>query len=556
MIRINGNPLTQWDTGRAVTVTDIAANRVHFANKGDSKAVIMELVDGQAKIPDYLLQTGKQICAYAVADGVTIESKSFFVTNRERPENYVYDEDQRNFIYTLIENAQEATKAANQAAEKANLAAQGAGESSLRANAAAEEAEDAAKTAKYFLVVGEANGTPIHLDDATDQYLVGGRIFGKTMQSGVPTPAAPVPLVSAGGDGSVNIRTAGKNLLRCTAATTTNRGITFSVAPDGTILVNGTATENAYLTIGTINLHPGKYLLRGNSSGSSTTHRIFITNGTNEYNNYTADREFTVTESGTWTVRVLVNAGTAVSNLKLYPMVRLASITDPEYERYKTATEMTIVTPNGLCGISVPSGGNYTDANGQQWVCDEIDLDRGVYIQRTGKWIIDGSIVPSSLSEGNNGGTVLVYTYANVMNGISTNRAPKMCDKLQSPTSVNPVSYKDCEVGSWSFNTAMAQDVYLIFNVGELNTEEEVTAYLRANPITFIGILATPIETSMSAEEVAAFGDLRTYRGHTTISNSGQAHMEIEYVMDAKKYIDSLVGTGGSSAGILNATVE
>lgn len=553
MIEIIGSELNQWDTGRAVNVTVTEASHIHFANQGDSKAVIMDLANTQALIPDYLLQTGKQLCVYAVANGVTIERKMFSVRKRERPEDYIYDEDQRNFVYALIEDAQEATKAANQAAEEANLAAQSAGESSVRANASAEEAEEAAKTAKYFLVIGGAKGTPIHLDDAAEQYLYSCKIFGKTTQNGVPTPAAPVPMVSAGGDGSVNVRTAGKNLLRCTAASTTSRGITFSVAPDGTILVNGTATENAYLTIGTINLHPGKYLLRGNSSGSSTTHRIFITNGTNEYNNYTADREFTVTESGTWTVRVLVNAGTVVSNLKLYPMVRLASIADSEYELYKVATEAVISTPDGLCGIPVPSGGNYTDANGQQWICDEIDLDRGVYIQRTGKWVIDGSIVPSSLSGGNNGGTVLVYTYADVMNGISTKRTPKMCDKLQSPTSVNPVSYKDCEIGSWSFNTAMAQDVYLIFNVGELNTAEEVTAYLRANPITFIGILAIPIETPMSAEEIAAFGDLRTYRGHTTLSNSGHAHMEIEYVMDAKKYIDSLVG---SSAELLEATVE
>ena len=26
--------------------------------------------------------------------------------------------------------------------------------------------------------------------------------------------------------------------------------------------------------------------------------------------------------------------------------------------------------------------GNYTDADGQQWVCDEIDLERGKYVQR------------------------------------------------------------------------------------------------------------------------------------------------------------------------------
>ena len=86
---------------------------------------------------------------------------------------------------------------------------------------------------------------------------------------------------------------------------------------------------------------------------------------------------------------------------------------------------------------------------------------------------------------------------------------------------------------------------------------EGVIAWLKMLGIEFIYALGTPIEIPLSEEEIAAFGDLRTYRGHTTISNSGHAHMELEYVMDAKKYIDSLIGTGGSSSGtILPATVE
>ena len=43
---------------------------------------------------------------------------------------------------------------------------------------------------------------------------------------------------------------------------------------------------------------------------------------------------------------------------------------------------LPISTPTGLRGIPVDSGGNYTDADGQQWVCDEIDFERGKYVQR------------------------------------------------------------------------------------------------------------------------------------------------------------------------------
>lgn len=42
---------------------------------------------------------------------------------------------------------------------------------------------------------------------------------------------------------------------------------------------------------------------------------------------------------------------------------------------------LTLQTPTGLPGIPVTSGGNYTDQNGQQWICDEVDLERGVRVQ-------------------------------------------------------------------------------------------------------------------------------------------------------------------------------
>ncbi len=46
---------------------------------------------------------------------------------------------------------------------------------------------------------------------------------------------------------------------------------------------------------------------------------------------------------------------------------------------------LTLQTPNALPGIPVTSGGNYTDENGQQWVCDEVDLARGVRVQHITK---------------------------------------------------------------------------------------------------------------------------------------------------------------------------
>ena len=117
MIQVIGSKLSQWDVGRRVSVSNSNATHIHFANQGDSKAVIMEIQNGEVLIPDYLLQTGKQVMAYSVLDGVTLEKEVFFVHKRERPENYIYEHDDRNYVYELIEEAENAVKNANETLE-------------------------------------------------------------------------------------------------------------------------------------------------------------------------------------------------------------------------------------------------------------------------------------------------------------------------------------------------------------------------------------------------------------------------------------------------------
>lgn len=85
-------PLSQWNVGRSVMVSDTDATHILFANKGDSRGPKVEIVGGEAKIPDYLLQTGKILVAYLMRNGVTLESKSFPVVNQPKPDDYVYTE--------------------------------------------------------------------------------------------------------------------------------------------------------------------------------------------------------------------------------------------------------------------------------------------------------------------------------------------------------------------------------------------------------------------------------------------------------------------------------
>lgn len=53
---------------------------------------------------------------------------------------------------------------------------------------------------------------------------------------------------------------------------------------------------------------------------------------------------------------------------------------------------IAVSTPEGLRGIKLDEGydGNYTDTEGNTWICDEIDFARGVHIKRIG--CIDGYV--------------------------------------------------------------------------------------------------------------------------------------------------------------------
>lgn len=119
-------------------------------------------------------------------------------------------------------------------------------------------------------------------------------------------------------------------------------------------------------------------------------------------------------------------------------------VKNPDNEQMQS---VSFSTPNGLPGIPVTSGGNYTDENGQQWICDEVDFGRGVYVQRVDKGAFDAT---------------------------------------------------------------------------KALTEQSV-------------ILATPIETPLTAAEIAAYKSLRTYRGTTIVEAEDKAGIFVKYNMPMPK---------------------
>lgn len=98
--------LWQWDTGRKLTV-DADCSQVHFSNKVFGRSIDVDVVDGIADIPDTLLQTDKELTAWAFVgtaeNGYTKISKVFKVNKRNKPADYVFTPPEQTTLAEIME---------------------------------------------------------------------------------------------------------------------------------------------------------------------------------------------------------------------------------------------------------------------------------------------------------------------------------------------------------------------------------------------------------------------------------------------------------------------
>lgn len=240
-----------------------------------------------------------------------------------------------------------------------------------------------ADKARQNILIGTETGNPVSVSDAFSAPLCGLTVYGKSTQDGTPSPDNPVPIVSAGDSGSVAVKVTGRNLLNIPDGSGTARGVTVT-AKDGLISISGTATSSGYAKLDIPPFIASGVVILSSSVTSpkaklvSKTWDVILSLGTADKMSDMATRiVFIVTEGQTYNltgVKVQLELGTTAT----------------AYSPYREQL-FTLPTPNGLPGIPVTSGGNYTDQNGQQWVCDEIDLERGVKVQRVDKASFDNT---------------------------------------------------------------------------------------------------------------------------------------------------------------------
>lgn len=211
---------------------------------------------------------------------------------------------------------------------------------------------------------------------------------------GAPSPSVEYPqaIDIAGSGGSINVKVVGANLFDISKVQSISgaSGSQTTNNNDGTLLVQSSQGDSSG------GYEDGKNVLRDlcpelragdiavlSAKSTGSDKRIYLRGSKSPW---TFGTSRTISETDLDSIVMFYASGTSTSATISEIMINAGSVALP-YEPYKTPQSVSLSTPNGLAGLKVSAGGNYTDENGQQWICDEIvrnERGTGKRIQRIG----------------------------------------------------------------------------------------------------------------------------------------------------------------------------
>lgn len=198
------------------------------------------------------------------------------------------------------------------------------------------------------------------------------------------------------------------------------------------------------------------------------------------------------------------------------------------YEPYHEPQSLSISTPTGLPAIPVDTDGNYTDANGQQWIADYVDLKRGKYVQN----ICDLPLKDISLewytwgtnANVSNGTGFFAYLtkYAHVGN---TKTLATICQHNADAWGGRKIGC-NAEVNS-NYITISLHTSDLDDASDNKKAIESFKKIVEQTDAHVLYVRAEPIETDLTPEEIQEYKNLVTYAGTTIVENDAECYMEV-----------------------------
>lgn len=409
-------------------------------------------------------------------------------------------------------------------------------------------------------IVCEASGAMIAVNDASDRRLKGLNLYGKTTRSGTPTADTQATLTTAGAGGSIGAAVTGKNLFGGDAladALVAKVGATKSETA-GTVQYSAPSVTGKQIFKAPDRNKQYTIILYGKNT-TDTTPRTnlswYYSDKTSDVFNFKTAGELSycvATSKAGKQVVGLYGYNSSSSTILYYDKCGIFEgvLTETDFESY-IGSSLTVSTPAGLPGIPVTSGGNYTDENGQRWVCDEIDFARGVRITRLAELVFDGvsngKRIYSTDPSQTEASKTSIYAYMNY-------------GYINPPALSSTTVYANYSGVSLSTAISITRSkTWLGLPQGEeLTVTQVVTAYNTklkelydgGAPVRVLYQRKTPVETPLSAEELAAYAAMHTNKPNTTVYNDAGAGMKLDYIADTKMYIDQKLAA--ISAAVLN----
>lgn len=366
------------------------------------------------------------------------------------------------------------------------------------------------------VLVGSETGNPVSCDNAFAAPLCGLNVYGKSTQDGTPTPDAPVPIVSAGDSGSVAVKVTSANMLEGTKIGTTLSisNVALTTNENGISVVGKDIAEGAFFLHNDVKttLPRGIYYL--------TTKGItaFVSINFYQIGSFTSDvqnKEIKITNSKDYSCLLTFAKG---ATLNTTVQVSLTRNKTTAYSPYHEQL-LTLQTPTGLPGIPVTSGGNYTDQSGQRWICDEVDLERGVRVKNT--CIVDAADLKITTSTDLQSTKRLTFSSLPAL--ASSTGANALCNRSVMITSF------DKDITHFYVNKS---NIFLFIPISAENPV--------AGEYIFLYALAAPIETPLTPAEITAYKALTTYAPNTVVQVSDGAGIRLGYQRDVNLVVKNL----------------
>lgn len=288
----------------------------------------------------------------------------------------------------------------------------------------------------------------------------------------------------------------GKNLLPFPYAdkSKVTNGVTFDVMNDGRVHVFGTATGNAY-----INLSEG--IEWSDESFSSST-----SNGIKLIGNLFYNKDNKILSH-------CVNTGNTVDYV-LSPMVMLEKETNINYEQYK---EQVVNLPYTLNAIPVSTDGNIT-IDGQQYIADYVDDEKGKYIQRIQEVKLDANFTWRFIKGGKSGN--YIFQMSLIQNGYT--ESVGIIKNIKNTTSshfcytnltFDDTTLKGSKIYTYDLEMSISFD-----SSSSIDSLDKFKKLLNENEIIVQYVLAKPIEHDLSEEDINKLKSLETYYPVTNVS--------------------------------------